>query len=97
MLFKSSLVAAATLSSFALAAFGVTKSGDNIVVDAGSANPLIFTVSGQSCDITSIKYRGEELQSSSKGSHISSGLGTATVKYETISSEPALSFCDHVG
>lgn len=87
MLFKSALVAAATLSSSALAAFGVTKSGDNIIVDADSSNSLVFTVDSNSCDITSINYRGEELQSSSKGSHISSGLGTATVDYEAISSQ----------
>ncbi|RYN52293.1 putative rhamnogalacturonase [Alternaria tenuissima] len=87
MLFKSALLAAATLSPSALAAFGASQSGDNIVVDTGASNPLIFTVNAKSCDITSIKYRGEELQSSEKGSHISSGLGTATVKYETISSQ----------
>ncbi|KAL1796897.1 hypothetical protein ACET3X_005437 [Alternaria dauci] len=87
MLFKSALLAAATLSPSALAAFGVTQTGDDIVVDAGATNPLIFTVNAKSCDITSIKYRGEELQSPEKGSHISSGLGTATVKYETISSQ----------
>lgn len=68
-------------------AFGVTKSGDNIVVDTGAANTLVFTVNANSCDITSIKYRGEELQSSEKGSHISSGLGTATVTYTTVNSQ----------
>lgn len=47
----------------------------------------MFTVNSNSCDIKSIKYRGEELQYPSTGSHISSGLGTATVKYETISSQ----------
>jgi rhamnogalacturonan endolyase len=86
MLFKNALLAAATFSSSALAVFGVTKSGDNIVVDAASINALVFTVNAKSCDITSIKYRGEELQSPSPGSHISSGLGSATVSYETISS-----------
>lgn len=79
MLFKSALLAAASLSSSALAAFGVTKSGSNFVVDAGSSNALVFTVNGANCDITSIKYRGEEFQYASKGSHISSGLGSATV------------------
>lgn len=79
MLLKSALLAAAALSSSALAAFGVTKSGDNFVVDAGSSNSLVFTVNGDNCDITSIKYRGEEFQYASKGSHISSGLGSATV------------------
>ncbi|OAL56859.1 Rhamnogalacturonase B [Pyrenochaeta sp. DS3sAY3a] len=80
-------VAAATLSGSALAAFGVTKSGDNIVVDAGSSNALVFTVNAKSCDITSLKFRGEEFQSTSKGSHIGSGLGSATVSYETINSQ----------
>ncbi|KAF1947269.1 Rhamnogalacturonase B [Clathrospora elynae] len=87
MLFKSALLAAATLSTSALAAFGVTKSGDNIVVDTGASNTLVFTVNAKSCDITSIKYRGEELQSTSKGSHISSGLGSATVEYETVGNQ----------
>jgi rhamnogalacturonan endolyase len=86
MLLKGLLLATVACSPSALAAFGVNKSGDNIVVDAGATNALVFTVNAKSCDITSIKYRGEELQSSSKGSHISSGLGSATVKYETISS-----------
>lgn len=79
MLFKLVFAAAATLSSSVQAAFGVTKSGSNFVVDAGSSNALVFTVNGANCDITSIKYRGEELQYASKGSHISSGLGSATV------------------
>lgn len=79
MLLRSALFAAATLSSSALAAFGVTKSGNNFVVDAGSSNALVFTVNGANCDITSIKYRGEEFQYASKGSHISSGLGSASV------------------
>lgn len=79
MLLKSTLLAAATLSSSVLAAFGVTKSGSNFVVDAGSSNALVFTVNGANCDLTSIKYRGEEFQYASKGSHISSGLGSATV------------------
>lgn len=79
MLLKPTLLAVAIISSSALAAFGVTKSGDNFVVDAGSSNALVFTVNGKNCDITSIKYRGEEFQYDSKGSHISSGLGSATV------------------
>ncbi|KAF1832743.1 Rhamnogalacturonase B [Decorospora gaudefroyi] len=87
MLLKSAFLAAATLSSSALAAFGLTKSGNNIVVDAGSSNALVFTVNANNCDLTSIKYRDEELQSTAKYSHISSGLGSATVKYETISSQ----------
>ncbi|KAH7079023.1 Rhamnogalacturonase B, N-terminal-domain-containing protein, partial [Paraphoma chrysanthemicola] len=87
MFVRSAFWAAATFTSSALAAFGASQSGDIITVDAGSANPLVFTVNAKSCDIKSIKYRSEELQYSSTGSHISSGLGTATVKYETISSQ----------
>ncbi|KAL1611528.1 hypothetical protein SLS59_000247 [Nothophoma quercina] len=86
MLLKSALLAAASLSSSALAAFGVTKSGSNFVVDAGSSNALVFTVNGANCDITSIKYRGEEFQYASKGSHISSGLGSATVSSAIVGS-----------
>ncbi|BCR87210.1 putative rhamnogalacturonase B [Aspergillus chevalieri] len=63
----------------ASAAFGITNNDDSYVVDAGSANPLKFTVDRGSCDITSINYYGSELQYSGKGSHIGSGLGSATV------------------
>ncbi|KAK1953518.1 rhamnogalacturonase [Colletotrichum sublineola] len=72
-----------SFASSALAAFGVTTSGSNFVIDAGSSNPLIFQVSKSSCDINSIKYRGHELQYTGKGSHISSGLGSATVEATT--------------
>jgi rhamnogalacturonan endolyase len=61
------------------AAFGLTTNTDSYVVDAGSSNPLIFTVDRESCDITSISFYGSELQYQSTGSHIGSGLGTATV------------------
>jgi rhamnogalacturonan endolyase len=56
-------------------------------VDAGSANPLVFTVNAKSCDIKSIRYRSEELQYPSQGSHIGSGLGSATVKFQTINNQ----------
>ena len=65
-------------------AFGYTSSGGNYVIDAGSANPLIFSVSQSNCDIKSIKYRGTELQYGSTGSHINSGLGSATVSITQI-------------
>ena len=87
MFLQQALFAALALASPSLAAFGITTSGSNIVVDAGSTNTLQITVNSASCDITSILYRGEELQDSSKGSHISSGLGSATVKSEIISSK----------
>ncbi|KAF9629561.1 Galactose-binding domain-like protein [Lasiodiplodia theobromae] len=71
-------------SQSALAAFGVTDNGDSYTIDAGSANPLIFTVDSSSCDITSILYRSQEYQYSATGSHIGSGLGSADVSVETL-------------
>ncbi|RAL13711.1 putative rhamnogalacturonase B [Aspergillus homomorphus CBS 101889] len=76
----------ATLLSFvaftaqvAHAAFGITTSTDSYVIDTNASTQLKFTVSRKSCDITSIIHYGTELQYSSTGSHIGSGLGTATV------------------
>jgi rhamnogalacturonan endolyase len=74
-------------------AFGASQSGDVITVDAGAANPLVFTVNAKSCDIKSIKYRGDELQYPNTGSHISSGLGSATVKYEVIGGQTVKVTC----
>ena len=61
------------------AAFGLTTNTNSYVVDAGSSNPLKFTVNRSNCDITSINFYGSELQYQSTGSHIGSGLGSATV------------------
>jgi rhamnogalacturonan endolyase len=61
------------------AAFGYTRSGSNYIIDAGSSNPLVFQVSASSCDINSILFRGAQLQASGQGTHIGSGLGSATV------------------
>lgn len=83
MLLHSLLLAACGFTSV-FAAFGFTKSGDNYVIDAGSSNALVFQVSATSCDINSILYRGTQLQYSGKGSHISSGLGTATVSVSQV-------------
>ncbi|KAI1841025.1 hypothetical protein JX266_012806 [Neoarthrinium moseri] len=80
-------VGALALTSPVLATFGYSKSGSNYVIDAGSSEPLVFSVSSTSCDINSIKYRGTELQYKSKGSHISSGLGTATVSVATVNTK----------
>jgi len=85
MFVQSALLAAFAFSSTALAAFGITTSGNNIVVDAGSENAFKITVNNKNCDITSIQYRGEELQGQSQFTHLSSGLGSATVKSEIIS------------
>ncbi|KAH7063647.1 putative rhamnogalacturonate lyase A [Macrophomina phaseolina] len=67
-----------------LAAFGLTDNGDSYTIDAGSTNPLVITVDSSNCDITSFVYRSQEYQYASKGSHISSGLGSADVTAETI-------------
>ncbi|KAK2001483.1 rhamnogalacturonase [Colletotrichum falcatum] len=83
-LFQVIIFSILSFASSALAAFGVTTSGSNYVIDAGSSNPLVFQVSKSSCDINSIRYRGHELQYASKGSHISSGLGSATVEATTV-------------
>jgi rhamnogalacturonan endolyase len=47
----------------------------------------VFTVDSTNCDIRSIKYRDQELQYPLTGTHLSSGLGSATVKFETISTQ----------
>lgn len=81
-------------ASSVFAAFGFVKSGSNYVIDAGSSNSLVFTVSGSSCDITSILFRGTELQGS-KGTQLSSGLGSATVKVESVTSSMSIGAIDN--
>ncbi len=67
----------------AFAAFGITRSGDRIVVDTGAE--LLFSVNASNGDLVSIRYRGNELQTTeSKGSHIASGLGTASVEARVV-------------
>lgn len=83
------LLSVCVFASSVFAAFGFTKSGSDYVIDAGSDNPLIFTVNGDSCDITSIKYRGTEL--SEGGTQLSSGLGSATVNVESVTASMLLS------
>ncbi|KAI2627646.1 polysaccharide lyase family 4 protein [Hypoxylon sp. NC1633] len=85
MMIRLLLLSVFAFASSVFAAFGFTQSGSNYVVDAGSDNSLVFTVNGGSCDITSIKYRGTELQDSSQGTHLSSGLGSASVSAQTVS------------
>ncbi|EKM79383.1 hypothetical protein AGABI1DRAFT_120786 [Agaricus bisporus var. burnettii JB137-S8] len=57
----------------ALAAFGVTTSGSNMLVDSGAG--LVTTIHTTNGDITSIRFNGKELQDQSKFTHLSSGLG----------------------
>jgi rhamnogalacturonan endolyase len=86
-------VAAALFFPLASATFGLTSNGNSFVVDAGSSNSLVVTVDRKSCDLKSILYRGEELQYKSTGSHISSGLGSATVSGEVVASQYAKITC----
>ncbi|GKZ91242.1 hypothetical protein AnigIFM59636_003441 [Aspergillus niger] len=80
MLSKTSLLSLLSLAAGVVNAdFGITTNDDSYVINANSPNSLVFTVDRGSCDITSIVHYGTELQYSGKGSHIGSGLGTATV------------------
>jgi len=83
----AALLATFAFSEGALAAFGITTTSSGFVVDAGSSNAFKFTVNSKNCDITSILYRGEEFQYSKQYTHISSGLGSAIVKAETLNSK----------
>jgi rhamnogalacturonan endolyase len=64
----------------ASAAFGVTKSGSSFVVNNG-AN-LVFTITSAG-DMSSCKYKGTELNDTSKASCIASGLGASSVTATT--------------
>ncbi|KAL7273879.1 hypothetical protein RUND412_003240 [Rhizina undulata] len=84
LLFTTILVALLSFANTAFAAFGYTSDSTYFTVDAGSTNSLVFKVNKSNGDITSIVYRGVELQNQSPYSHINSGLGTATVSATTI-------------
>lgn len=70
-----------TLSHKAAAEFGYTDKDGSYVIDTGSDadSSLIVGVSQDNCDLTSILYRDNELQSSETGSQINSGLGSDTI------------------
>lgn len=59
------------------ATINVTDNGSRIEVNTGAG--LVYTVNKTNGDIISAKMNGTELNGSSKGSHISSGLGSANV------------------
>jgi rhamnogalacturonan endolyase len=61
------------------AAFGVTVGGGFLTVNNESG--LVYKVSQTSGDITSIQWNGNELNDQAKRSHLSSGLGSATVSF----------------
>ncbi|KAJ7288462.1 Rhamnogalacturonase B, N-terminal-domain-containing protein [Mycena rebaudengoi] len=59
------------------AAFGVTTSGSNMIVDSGAG--LLTTINTANGDITSLTFNGKQLQDNTKFTQLSSGLGSATV------------------
>lgn len=63
------------------ATINVTDNGSRIEVNTGAG--LVYTVNKTNGDIISAKMNGTELNGSSKGSHISSGLGSANVTWNT--------------
>lgn len=75
---KLSILWSATVFSALVDAISLTTESGSYTVNAGSANSLQFVVSRTNCDITSILYRGAQLQYTSQGSHIGSGLGSST-------------------
>lgn len=63
------------------ATISVTDNGSRIEVNTGAG--LVYTVNKTNGDIISAKMNGTELNGSSKGSHIGSGLGSANVTWNT--------------
>ncbi|WP_440114757.1 rhamnogalacturonan lyase B N-terminal domain-containing protein [Paenibacillus sp. QZ-Y1] len=61
------------------ATINVTDNGSRIEVNTGAG--LVYTVNKTNGDMISAKMNGTELSSSSKGSHIGSGLGSANVTW----------------
>jgi len=70
----------ACTSTSVFAAFGVTTSGTNHIVDTGAG--LVFTVNG-SGDIRSILFNGKELLDTAKPTGIASGTGATSVTATT--------------
>ena len=84
-----------SLASTTLAQFGLTEDSDSFIINAGSANSLVTTVRKSDCDVRSIIFRGTELQGpQDQGTHIGSGLGSATVTAETLDGECLANTCD---
>ena len=81
--FACALLLYAGVSAPALADFGISRSGDRVIVDSGAE--LVFAVGARNGDIVSMRYRDNELQTTeSKGSHIASGLGSASVDARSV-------------
>ncbi|KAJ8691452.1 hypothetical protein PTI98_011021 [Pleurotus ostreatus] len=79
MRFAIFLAILSSLLPVTFAAFGITTSGSNVIVDSGAG--LVTTVNSNNGDITSLVFNGKQLQDSSKFTQLSSGLGSATVTH----------------
>ena len=66
----------------ARADFGLTENGGSYAVDSGAG--LVFRVNRANGDITSLLYKGIEVQGQTKMSHIGSGLGAAQVSARNV-------------
>lgn len=73
----------------------VTTSTSSYVVDSASSDGFKVTFSRSTCDITSILYRATEYQYASTYSHVASGLGSATVSYQTVGEYSNLMWKSH--
>jgi rhamnogalacturonan endolyase len=80
----NSLLAAASYAGVANAITLTTNSG-SYVVDAQSSNAFVVTFSRSNCDITSLRYRGTEVQTQSGSrSHIASGFSSPSVSAQSL-------------
>ncbi|KAG5654265.1 hypothetical protein H0H81_005511 [Sphagnurus paluster] len=72
----------------AFAAFGITTSGNNLLVDTGAG--LVTTINKSNGDITSLNYNGKQLQDGSNPgsatvtSSVANNIGVVTIKTATI-------------
>ncbi|KAF9469286.1 polysaccharide lyase family 4 protein [Collybia nuda] len=84
--FFTMLIVCASLLLSGVAGFGVTTSGNSLIVDTEGG--LIFTVDSSNGDITSMKFNGIEVQDSgSKKSQIGSGIGASCTWVRTGNSD----------
>lgn len=81
------LIHPAVLFAALARAVTLTTTTASYSVNADSSNSFAVVISRTTCDITSLKYRGTEVQTQSgMRSHISSGWSSATVSATTITS-----------
>ena len=77
------LLSVVNLAAAQDARFGVSRMGNDVVVDTGA--DLIFNVDARNGDLVSMRFRGSELESpEAKASQIASGLGHAQVEVKNL-------------